>query len=156
MRAGDLRRRFIKRAGRDPAGWDEFWTAFLSVLREPIDDQEILADLAQFELVPPRPSDRNHVRVLLSRVLGVTGNDPNVDLEAGLYVMALWSASVDVGTEIVEVAGKGPSSYEHDPLPDVDEFAALILRLPAVEQLKRANAEFLSLDAWYKRPTEPD
>jgi hypothetical protein len=156
MRAGDVRRLFLKHAGRDPGGWNEVWSAFVSVLREPIDDQEVLADLAQFEVVPPRPSDVNHMRVRLSRVLGIAGPDPDVDLEAGLYVTALWSAGVDIGSEIIEVAGKGPSSYEHDPLPGVDEFAAIVSRLGAVAKLKRANAAFLSLDAWYKRPSEPD
>src|SRR6188508_3412918 len=150
MKAGDLRRIFLKQAGRDPGGWDDVWSAFIAVLREPVEDQEVLSDLAQFEVVPPQLPHVDHVRVYLSRVLAVTGNNPDVDLEAGLYVTASWSESGDVGTGIVEVARKGPSSYEHDPLPDVDESAALILRLSAVEQLKHANAAFLNLDARYK------
>lgn len=155
MRLGELRRYFLQKAGRNPAGWRDLWTAFLAVLREPIDDREVLHDLVQLDIVPPRPY-ADYVGVDLSRVLAVPGSDPDFDLEAGLYVTASWSNTVDVGSEIIAATGKGPSSYESDPAPNVDQFAQLVERLPAVQRLETADDLFLASRAHYKRPTRRD
>jgi hypothetical protein len=75
------------------------------------------------------------------------------ELEAAFVVSAEWR-SVDVGTKPTEMAGRGPSSYEHDPAPSVDEFVARVEQLPAVARLRGADDAFRGWQAVYQRPQE--
>jgi hypothetical protein len=62
-------------------------------LREPADDREVMQDLAQLDIVPPRPY-ADHVGVDLRRLLALASSDPDVDLEAGLFGTARSSSAV--------------------------------------------------------------
>ncbi len=77
------------------------------------------------------------------------------DLEAVFVVSAEWK-SVNVGSKALSIQCRGPSSYEHDPAPTVDEFVAEVEGLPAVAALRGADAAFHGWQASYHRPQELD
>jgi hypothetical protein len=77
------------------------------------------------------------------------------ELEAGFVVSAEWR-SVDVGSQAFSIAGRGPSSYEHDPAPPVDEFVAEVEQLPDVAALRDADPAFRGWQASYQPPQERD
>ena len=155
MRLGELRRQFLKKAGALRVDGTTYGLRFWRSCVNRSMTGRCCRIFAQLDIVPPRP-DADYVGVNLRRLLAMTSSDPDVDLEAGLYVTARWSSAVNVGSEIIAAAGKGPSSYEYDPAPDVEQFAQLVERLPAVQRLSGADVLFLSFEAYYKRPTVPD
>jgi len=52
MRLGAIRRTFIKVARKDPRGWDDIWAAFVAVIREPVEEPNILYDNVLLEIAP--------------------------------------------------------------------------------------------------------
>jgi hypothetical protein len=94
MRLDSMRQMFIELAGAEPRGWVDLWDAFVAVIREPVDEPDILRDDIWVEIVPPHPYDSTRPYVLLSRKIGIRGEDPDFNLEARLAVTAVWT-SVD-------------------------------------------------------------
>jgi hypothetical protein len=156
MRLGAIRRNFIKVAGKHPRGWDDIWPAFVAVIREPLEEPDILYDIVLLEIGPAYPPYSHHDGVVLSRKVGIRGSVKSYnELEAAFVVSAEWKW-VDVGSKAFSIAGRGPSSYEHDPAPPVDEFVAEVEKLPAVAALRGADAAFHRCQASYQRPQERD
>ena len=152
MSVSGLRPAFLEAAGQQPRGWDDLWAAFVAVIRQPIEEPDILRDNVWVEIVPadrfsPQP------RVVLSRTVGILGGMTDNNLEASLAVSAFWAPGVDVGPEIVTISGRGPSSYEHDPQPPVDEFVAQVEQHPVIARLRGANADF---DRWVAESRPPE
>ena len=150
-----MRRRFVELAGEHPGGWDDIWPAFVEVIREVVEEPNILSDNVWAEIVPADSRYSERPRAVLSRKVGIRGGMTDNNLEASLAVTAFWT-SVDVGSEIVTVSGRGPSSYEHDPELPVDEFVVQVERLPVVAVLRGADAAFDGLVAEYQPLEELD
>jgi hypothetical protein len=155
MRLGAMREMFIELAGAKPRGWDDIWPAFVAVIREPVDEPSILRDNVWVEIVPAHPRYSPHPRAVLSRKVGIRGGMTDNNLEASLAVTAFWT-SVDVGSEISTITGRGPSSYEQDPTQPVDELVAQVELQPVVAGLRGADTVFRSWVAEYQPPEELD
>jgi hypothetical protein len=61
-----------------------------------------------------------------------------------------------MGSKIITITGRGPSSYEHDPNQPVDELVAQVELQPVVAALRGADAVFRSWVAEYQPPEELD
>jgi hypothetical protein len=155
MRLESMRQTFVKLAGEHPGGWDDLWAAFVAVIREPIEEPDLLHDSVSASIVP---ADRftPQTRVVLSRDVGIEGGMTDNNLEASLAVGAYWAPVVDVGPEIITMTGRGPSSYEHDPNQPVDEFVAQVEQHPVVAVLRDADPDFDRWVAHYQPPEERD
>jgi hypothetical protein len=156
MRLESMRQTFVELAGEHPRGWDDLWAAFVAVSREPVEEPDILRDNVWVEIVPAAPRYSPHPRVILSRNVGIRGGMTDNNLEASLAVSAFWTPVVDVGPEIITISGRGPSSYEHDPQPPIDELVAQVEQHPVVVVLRNADANFHRWVAEYQPPEELD
>jgi hypothetical protein len=154
MKLTEMRQAFLKVAP-DPRGWDDLWAAFVAVSHEPIDEPGVLYDNVLLEIAPAHPPWSEFDGVALSRRIGLRGVDSYNDLEAALVIDATWG-SVDVGAKPTEIAGSGPSSYEHDPAPSLDEFVAEVESSPVVAALRGADGAFRGWQAHYQTPQELD
>ena len=155
MRLSELRPAFLRAVGRHPRGWDDLWDAFVAVIRESVEEPDILRDDIWVEIVPPHPHDSPHPYVLLSRKIGIRGDDPDYNLEAQLAVTAVWT-SVDVGDRITTLTARGPSSYEGDPEQPIDALVAQVTQHPVVAAMRAADGEFDRWLAEYLPPEELD
>jgi hypothetical protein len=156
VRAHELRPAFLKAAGEHPRGWQDLWTAFVAVIREPVSEPQLVGDSVWLEIAPPHPHANPDPFVVLSRTFGILATETDNDLEAKFSVTAVWTSSVDVGPEIVSISGRGPSSYEHDPLRPLDEFVAHVEGHPVVAVLRGADENFQRWRAEYEPPEERD
>ena len=91
--------------GAEPRGWDDLWAAFVAVIREPLEEPDILRDDIWVEIVPPHPYDSPRSYALLSRNIGISGEDPDFNLEAQLAITAVW-ASADVEEAITTLTAR--------------------------------------------------
>jgi hypothetical protein len=156
MRLDGLRPAFLNAAGERPRGWDELWAAFVAVIGKGVQEPEILRDDISVAIVPAHPHDSPLPRASLTRKIGIAGEDPDYDLEAQLAITIFWTSSVDVGTEIITMTARGPSSYEGDPRQPVEELVAQVQRHPVVAVLRGADAQLERWVAEYLPPEELD
>jgi hypothetical protein len=156
MRLESMRQMFVEVVGERPGGWDDLWAGFVAVIREPIEEPDILRDGVSVEIVPADPRFGEPPRAVLSRNVGIRGGMTDNNLEASFAVAAIWSPGVDVGPEIITMTGRGPSSYEHDPLQSVGELVAQVEQHPVVVALRGADADFQRWVADYQPPEERD
>jgi hypothetical protein len=119
------------------------------------DRAELVTDHISVEIVRPHRRGSPDPLVVLSRTFGIRAVETANDLQAQFSVTAVWR-SVDVGPEIITISGRGPSSYEHDPLKPHDEFVAHVEGHPVVAVLRAADDKFQRWLAEYEPPEERD
>jgi hypothetical protein len=156
MRAHELRPAFLTAAGEHPRGWQDLWAAFAAVIREPVSEPQLVGDSVWVDIVPPHPYESPVPYVVLSRKFTILPTETDNHLEARFSVTAVWRSSVDVGPKITEIFGRGPSSYEQDPMPPLDEFVAHVEGHPVVAVLRAADEHFQRWVAEYEPAEERD
>ena len=108
-----MRQAFLK-ASPDPQGWADLWAGFVAVIREPIDDPDVLYDNLLLEIVPAHPPWSEFGGVVLSRRLGFPAAGACNDLEAALIVDATWTSSdanvIAIDSGSIRAVGRGSAT----------------------------------------------
>ena len=155
VRLIELQPAFLRAAGQHPRGWDDLWDAFIAVVRERVEEPDILRDGISVSIVPPRPYGYPKPYVVFSRKIGISGEDPDYELEAQLAITAVWT-SVDVGDKIITLGARGPSTYDGDQDQPLDALVAQVSQHPAVAALRAADDQLEHWEAEYLPPEELD
>jgi hypothetical protein len=148
-----MRRNFLRLAGEHPGGWDDIWTAFVAVIREPVDAPDIAYDNVLLEISAAYPPYSQYDSATLTRRVGFPAPNPASNELVPVFDVSIWWDLVEVGPNIITIVGRGPSTYKHDPAPPLDDFIAQVEQHPVVARLREADAALHRWEAWYERAT---
>src|SRR3954463_13695142 len=123
MRLDYLPTLFARSAGERPDGWDAVWAGILAVIGEPLDAPGMTRDSIRLEISSAFPPYSDYANARLTRSVGFPAPDSASNgFEAQFIVSAKWHA-IDVG-RLTTLDARGPSTYEHDPAPTLDQFVS--------------------------------